>query len=345
MDTRKIRLAINGFGRIGRQIFRIAAERHPERLEIVAINDLCDAATYAHLLRRDSAYGRFSMEVSVSGDTLKAGDLPAVACLHQSDPELLPWGDLGVDLVVEATGTLCSREAMASHLRAGAGRVLAAKPMSDADWTMVMGVSHTGYDPALHFVVSASSCTGNCLAPALKVINEAFGVDKAVTTNVHPYTMDQPLLDAAKPDLRRGRAAGLNIIPVTSGAPKAVTTVLPELEGRIQGFAMRVPTQTVSIMDLSVVLKTATDTPVLRETLKNAATGALQGILGYSNQPLVSSDYTASTFSGVVDEEFTFVNSGNLAKICLWHDNEWGYACRVVDCLAYMAAKRRDGDH
>jgi len=338
MNTKNIRIAINGFGRIGRQIFRVAAQKPHPGFSIVAVNDLGDPENLAHLLRRDSAYGRFPGEVTVDGDKLRASGCPEVTCLSVKDPGGLPWRELGVDIVVEATGTMCSKDAMTAHLGAGAGKVLAAKFLPDADWTLVMGVSHEGFDPAKHHVVSASSCTGNCLVPALKIICDNFGVAKAVSTNVHPYTREQPLLDAAKCDLRRGRAAGLNIIPVTSGAPRAVETVLPELTGRIEGFAMRVPTQTVSIMDLTVVLQRPTDTQTLRDTLRHATQTSLRGILGYSDKPLVSSDYAGSTYSCVVDEEFTFVNSDDLAKICLWHDNEWGYACRVVDCIAHMAA-------
>jgi len=336
-----IRIAINGFGRIGRQVLKAALQRHPEHLEVVAVNDLFDAATNAHLLSYDTSYGRFDAPVSVEsgpgGDIIRVGHW-SVRSFAERDPSNLPWVDLGVDVVVESTGIFRTGPQAAAHIRAGARKVVITAPAKDEDVTVVLGVNQADYDPKRHHIISNASCTTNCLAPVAKAVHDAFGITAGTMTTVHAYTNDQRILDLPHKDLRRARAAACNIIPTTTGAAKAVGKVIPDLAGRIDGFALRVPVPTVSVMDFTCVLKRPTDTRELREMLKSKAENELRGILGWNERPLVSSDFIAESCSGVVERDFTSVSGGNLAKIMAWYDNEWGYSCRVAD-LCRLAAE------
>lgn len=331
------RIGINGFGRIGRQVMKILKEKYADEFDVVAFNDLGNLETMAHLFKYDSNYGKFDGTLEVREDGLVInGDF--VKALSEPDPAKLPWKELGVDIVIEGTGVFRTREKAAKHLAAGAKKVIITAPSSDPDFTVVLGVNEDKYDPAKHDVISNASCTTNCLAPAAKVVHDSFGIIKGVMTTIHSYTNDQNILDLPHKDLRRARAAALNIIPTTTGAAKAVARVIPELEGKFDGFAMRVPTPTVSVVDLVVELKTETTTEELRAAFKKAADGPMKGILGYSSEPLVSMDYKQDERSSIIDEQFTFVMNGNMAKIVTWYDNEWGYSNRTAD-LAVLIAK------
>ncbi len=328
----QLRIGINGFGRIGRQVLKAVRERHPEALKVVAINDLFDPNTNAHLLRRDTNYGLSPFAVSVDGTTIRYDDWD-VASFAQRDPKEIPWGDLGVDVVVESTGIFRTGPKAMAHIEAGARKVVITAPAKDEDITLVLGVNEDKYDPAKHRIISNASCTTNCLAPVVKVVNDRFGVEKGLMCTVHSYTNDQRILDLPHKDLRRARAAGQNIIPTSTGAAKAVTLVIPELKGKIDGYSLRVPTPTVSIVDFACDLKQATTTEELRKALKDAADGPLKGILGYSTEPLVSMDFKGDPRSSIVEDEYTTVMDGTLAKVVSWYDNEWGYSCRVADLL------------
>ncbi|WP_428566997.1 MAG: type I glyceraldehyde-3-phosphate dehydrogenase [Solidesulfovibrio sp. DCME] len=335
----KIRVGINGFGRIGRQVLRSIWERHRDVMEVVAINDLFDIATNAHLLAHDTCYGRFAARVAVEGDTMRIGDDFTIASLAERDPRLLPWGELGVDVVVESTGIFRTGPKAMQHVEAGAKRVVISAPAKDEDITIVMGVNHERYDPAKHVIVSNASCTTNCLAPIVHVLHKAYGVAKGVMTTVHAYTNDQRILDLPHKDLRRARAAACNMIPTSTGAAKAVALVIPELAGRFAGYSVRVPTPTVSLVDFVAVLERDATAEGLKDALVAAAEGELKGILAVSPEPLVSSDYVGDAHSSIVDAEFTTVQCGNLAKVYAWYDNEWGYSCRVGDLIAYMGQR------
>ena len=335
----KVRIGINGFGRIGRQIFRIVWESHSEALEVVAVNDITDTQMLADLLKYDSNYGRFPAEVKVREGSFSV-DGTEVKTFAERDPGKLPWKDLGVDVVVEATGVFRDgRKAAVHREEGGAKKVIIsapAKPADSVDLTVVLGVNEKDYDPERHHVISNASCTTNCLAPVAKVLHETFGIRRGLMTTIHAYTNDQRILDLPHKDPRRARAAALNIIPTTTGAAKAVALVIPELEGRFDGFALRVPTPTVSIVDFVGELDQDATKEQVNDALRAAAEGELKGILGYSEEPLVSMDLKGDERSSIVDGPLTNVSGGSLVKVVAWYDNEWGYSCRVVDLAKHL---------
>ncbi len=332
-----VKVGINGFGRIGRLVLRSALERGESDIDFVAVNDLTDAATLAYLLKYDSNFGILSKEVKAEGDSLVI-DGKSVKVLSERDPSKLPWADLGVEVVVESTGFFRNAEAAGGHLRAGAKKVIISAPAKGDIATFVLGVNEEKYDPGKDNIVSNASCTTNCIAPVVKVIKDVFGVKKGLMTTIHSYTNDQRILDYPHADLRRARAAALSMIPTTTGAAKAVGLVIPELKGKLDGLAIRVPTPTVSIVD--VVLQTEKETTVqeVNKILDQAAEGKLKGILGVSKEPLVSIDFKKNSLSSIVDAQQTFC-FGDMVKILSWYDNEWGYSCRVVDLIKYMVKK------
>ena len=331
-----VKLGINGFGRIGRIVFR-AALKNPE-VEVVAVNDLTDAKMLAHLLQYDSVHGTLEQKVTVDGDYLVV-DGHRVKVLAERDPAQLGWGELGVDIVVESTGRFTKRADAAKHLEAGAKKVIISAPASDEDITIVMGVNEDKYDAANHDVISNASCTTNCLAPFAKVLNDKFGIKRGMMTTVHSYTNDQQILDLPHKDFRRARAAAESMIPTTTGAAKAVALVLPELKGKLNGMAMRVPTPNVSVVDLVAELEKEVTAEEVNAALKAAAEGELKGILEFSELPLVSRDYNGTTQSSTIDGLSTMVMDGNMVKVLSWYDNETGYSNRVVDLAAYIAKK------
>jgi len=326
----KLRVGINGFGRIGRQVLKAMREFWPDKMEVVAVNDLYDITTNAHLLEFDSNYGKSEFEVGTEKDAILYGGW-RVQNFAMRDPKALPWREMGVDLVIESTGIFRTGPAASAHLEAGAKKVVITSPAKEEDITLVLGVNEGLYDPAKHHIISNASCTTNCLAPAAKIIHEAFGIVEGSMCTVHSYTNDQRILDLPHKDLRRARAAGQNIIPTSTGAAKAVALVLPELKGKLSGYSLRVPTPTVSVVDFACILDKPTDTETLRATLKQAAEGPLQGILGYSERPLVSMDFKGDPRSSIVEAEYTGMQGSRLAKLVAWYDNEWGYSCRVAD--------------
>lgn len=332
----QMKVGINGFGRIGRNAFKIAMGQEDKNFEIVAINDLTDAATLAHLLKYDSCFGKFEEKVEAEDEKLwvKGKEIKIYA---EKDPANIPWGQLGVDIVIEATGAFRDKEENLKHIHAGAKKVVITAPAKNEDITIVMGVNQKEYDPAKHHIISNASCTTNCLAPFAKVIDEEFGIQKGLMTTVHSYTNDQRILDLPHEDLRRARAAAQSIIPTTTGAAKAVALVLPQLKGKLNGFAMRVPTPTVSIVDLVCQLEKPTTAEKINEVLRRASMGELKGILGYSDEPLVSIDYRQDARSSIIDGLSTMVIKDDLVKIVSWYDNEWGYSARVVDLVNYIA--------
>ncbi len=332
------RIAINGFGRIGRQVFKAIQEKYADTLEVVAINDLFSAEMNAHLLKYDTNYGRYPGTVEVRNGNLVV-DGKEIKVFAQRDPSQLPWGDLGIDIVIESTGVFREREKAAMHLQAGAKKVIITAPAKGPDITIVLGVNHEQYDPAKHDIVSNASCTTNCLAPAAKVVNDNFGIIRGVMTTVHAYTNDQRILDLPHKDLRRARAAAMNIIPTTTGAAKAVALVIPELEGKFDGMAMRVPVSTVSVVDFVALIEKETTTEELLDAFRAAAAGPMKGILGVSEEPLVSSDFKGDERSSIIDALSTKVYGGNMVKVVSWYDNEWGYSTRVADLAKYMADK------
>jgi glyceraldehyde 3-phosphate dehydrogenase len=329
-----IKVGINGFGRIGRQSFKAMLDFYADEIEVVAVNDLFDAAMNAHLLKYDSNYGKFPGTVEVVGNNLKVNGKELIV-LSQRDPSLLPWGDLGVQLVVESTGVFREAEKAAAHLKAGAKKVIISAPAKGEDLTIVLGVNEDKYDAAKHHILSNASCTTNCIAPAAKVLHDNFGVVRGLMTTIHAYTNDQRILDLPHKDLRRTRAAALNMIPTTTGAAKAVGVVMPELQGKFDGMAMRVPTPTVSIVDFVAELEKAVSAEEVNAAYKKAAEGKLKGILGISMEPLVSLDYKGDTRSSIIDGLST-MTSGKLAKVLSWYDNEWGYSCRIADLVKYV---------
>ncbi len=331
-----VKLGINGFGRIGRIVFR-AALNNPE-VEVVAVNDLTDAKMLAHLLKYDSVHGTLDQDVTVDGDYLVVAG-QRVKVLAERDPAQLGWGDLGVDIVVESTGRFTKRADAAKHLEAGAKKVIISAPASDEDITIVMGVNEDKYDAANHDVISNESCTTNCLAPFDKVLNDNFGIKRGMMTTIHSYTNDQQILDLPHKDYRRARAAAESMIPTTTGAAKAVALVLPELKGKLNGMAMRVPTPNVSVVDLVAELEKEATAEEINAALKAAAEGELKGVLEYSELPFVSRDYNGTTQSSTIDALSTMVMEGNMVKVLSWYDNETGYSNRVVDLAAYIAKK------
>ncbi|MCX5969973.1 MAG: type I glyceraldehyde-3-phosphate dehydrogenase [Coprothermobacterota bacterium] len=332
-----LKVAINGFGRVGRQVFKVFLEKYPQEVEVVAINDITDPPTLAHLLKYDSNYGRFPMLVEPTDDGFMV-NAKHFKIFAEKDPALLPWKDLGVDLVVESSGVFTDALKARKHLEAGAKRVIISAPAKNEDITVVLGVNEEQYDPARHFIVSNASCTTNSLAPVVKVLLENFGIVSALMTTIHSYTNDQRILDLPHKDLRRARAAALNIIPTTTGAAKAISLVLPSLKGKMNGFSVRVPTPTVSLTDLVAQLEKAPTKEEVNAALKAAADGPLAGIMGYNEEPLVSMDYKGSPLSSIVDGLSTMV-VGNLVKVVAWYDNEWGYSVRVADLAHYMFSK------
>jgi glyceraldehyde 3-phosphate dehydrogenase len=331
-----IRIGINGFGRIGRLVLRKIME-NPE-FEAVAVNDLTDAATNAHLFKYDSVHGIFPGSVqAVDGGLVINGKV--IKVYAEKDPANLPWGELGVQIVIEGTGKFTEREKAASHLKAGAKKVIITAPAKNEDITMVIGVNEQRYDPAKDHVISNASCTTNCLAPVVKVLHESFGVKRGLMTTIHSYTNDQRLLDLAHKDLRRARAAGLNMIPTTTGAAKAVTLVLPELKGKLTGISIRVPTANVSLVDFVAEVEKPASMEAVNNACKAAAEGSLKGILAYTEEPLVSRDFNGDEHSAIVDGPCTMVMGETMVKVFAWYDNEWAYSCRVVDCAAYVASK------
>ncbi|MBD3378298.1 type I glyceraldehyde-3-phosphate dehydrogenase [candidate division KSB1 bacterium] len=329
-----IKVAINGFGRIGRLVFRAAMERND--IEIVQVNDITDAATLAHLLKYDSVHGVYGKSVKAEGDTMVV-DGKAIKVSAEKDPAALPWGELGVDIVVESTGVFRKRDQVAKHLEAGAKKAILTVPAKDEiDATIVLGVNDDDLKPE-HKIVSNASCTTNCLAPVAKVLNDEFGIKRGLMTTIHAYTNDQQILDLPHKDLRRARAAGMSIIPTTTGAAKAVGKVIPDLKGKLDGFAMRVPTPDGSVVDLSVELDKETTVEEINAAMKKAAEGAMKGILEYTEDPLVSIDIVGNPASSIFDALSTMVMEGNFVKVVSWYDNEWGYSCRVVDLLVKMA--------
>ena len=330
------KVAINGFGRIGRNALR--AIGNSEDLEIVVVNDLTDAATLAHLLKYDSVQGIFPADVAAEGDDLRVAGRLVRVC-REKDPAALPWKELGIDIVIESTGHFTNRKDAARHLDAGAGRVVISAPGKDADLTVCMGVNHEQYDPARHQIISNASCTTNCLTPVAKVLLEEFGIVKGLMTTVHSYTNDQRILDLPHKDLRRARAAAVSMIPTSTGAARAAALVLPELEGKLDGMAVRVPTPNVSLVDLVVETARPTTVEEVNEALRKAAEGPLRGILGYTTEPLVSIDYNGCPASSTVDALSTAVIGGNMVKVLAWYDNEWGYSNRIVDLVRYLASR------
>jgi len=331
-----VKVGINGFGRIGRLVFR-AAMGNPE-LDIVAVNDLTDSKTLAHLLKYDSLHGIMKEDIGY-GDGYITVNGKKVKVFAQTDPGKLPWKEEGVDIVIESTGRFTDADKARAHIEAGAKKVLISAPAKKEDITIVMGVNEDKYDPAKHNIISNASCTTNCLAPFTKVLLDKFGIESGLMTTVHSYTNDQKILDLPHKDLRRARAAACSIIPTTTGAAKAVALVLPELKGKLNGFAMRVPTPDVSITDLTVLLSKDATAEEINAAMKEAAEGKLKGILGYSDEPLVSRDYQGDPRSSIVDGLSTMVIDKRLAKVVSWYDNEWGYSNRIVDLAAYIAKK------
>jgi glyceraldehyde 3-phosphate dehydrogenase len=347
-----VRVGINGFGRIGRQVFKAIRDYYPETLEVVAFNDIGDLRTMAHLLKYDSNYGRFNGCVEVGDDALIVDGKP-IKALKETDPGKLPWADLGVEIVIESTGLFTSKkdgvnkkgkvvQGAENHItKGGAKKVIISAPADGEDITIVMGVNDHMYDPAIHHVVSNASCTTNCLAPAAKVVHDKFHIVRGLMTTVHAYTNDQRILDLPHSDLRRARAAAMNIIPTTTGAAKAVALVIPDLKGKFDGYALRVPTSTVSIVDFTAQVEIPTTTEELRQAFRDAAAGPLKGILAAVDEPLVSIDFKGDPHSSSVDLQFTQVlgGSGDFVKVVAWYDNEWGYAVRTADLANLIASK------
>src|SRR6476469_4458908 len=333
-----IRIGINGFGRIGRNVLR--ASLHDKDLEFVAINDLTDAKTLAHLLKYDSVHGTLGVPVEAKEGHILIDGKP-MKILAKKDPKELPWKDLGVDLVIESTGRFTDREGASKHLSAGAKRVIISAPANDPDVTIVLGVNESMYDPKSHQIISNASCTTNCLAPVAKVLHESFGIKHGIMTTIHSYTNDQQLLDLPHKDLRRARAAGMSMIPTSTGAAKALHLVIPELKGKLDGLAIRVPTPNVSLVDLTVETEKDCDIAGVNAAFKKAADGALKGILQYSEDPIVSIDQKGDDHSATLDAPLTTVIDKRMVKVMAWYDNEWGYSCRVRDLIKVLAAKSK----
>jgi glyceraldehyde 3-phosphate dehydrogenase len=333
-----IRVAINGFGRIGRNVLRSAKKAGVTDIDFVAVNDLTDAGTLAHLLRYDSVHGAYPGTVEVTDGGLKV-DGDEIRVFAERDPGALPWKELGVDIVIESTGRFTQRDAAAKHLEAGARKVIISAPAKQEDITVVLGVNEGMYDSSAHDVVSNASCTTNCLAPVVKVLMDAFGFRRGFMTTIHAYTNDQNILDLPHKDLRRARAAAMSMIPTTTGAAKATSLVIPEVTGKLDGMAIRVPTPDVSLVDLVAEVDRDVTADEVNAALKAAADGPMKGVLGYSDEPLVSIDHTGNPHSSVVDAMSTAVMEGRMVKVLSWYDNEWGYSTRVVDLVRYMGER------
>lgn len=331
-----IKVGINGFGRIGRTFLRIAQEKLDKQVEVVAINARATNDVLAHLFQYDSCFGTFKGSVEFDEENLIING-KKIKILRENNPSDIPWKEVGVDVVVESTGKFKEKEELMGHVKAGAKKVILTAPAKGEDITMVMGVNESEYDSKEHTIISNASCTTNCIAPVVKVINEKFGIEKGLITTIHSYTNDQQILDKSHKDLRRARAAGESIIPTSTGAAKAVAKVLPELNGKLNGYALRVPTPTVSITDIVCELKQEVTVEEINEVLKEAAENELMGILGYEEKPLVSIDYKGDSRSSIVDALSTMVIGGNMVKLAAWYDNEWGYSERVVDMVNYIA--------
>ena len=334
----KIRIGINGFGRIGRQVFRALHKSYRDRVEVVAINDLFDAETNFHLLEYDSVYGRAYLDAKIDGTEVTVGDWN-VHCFAERDPKQLAWGQYGVDIVVESTGIFRKASQCSVHIENGAKKVIITAPAKEEDITIVMGVNHQDYDPAKHHIVSNASCTTNCLAPVALVLQNEFGIQIGNMTTIHSYTNDQRILDMAHKDPRRARAAACNIIPTSTGAAQAVAKVIPALKGKFSGYSLRVPTPTVSVVDFSGILEKETDTETLLGKLKDASETYLKGILEYNDKALVSMDFKGNPASSILEASYTTVQDGKMVKVVAWYDNEWGYSCRVCDLACLMAEK------
>jgi glyceraldehyde 3-phosphate dehydrogenase len=332
-----VRVGINGFGRIGRQSLKAILERAPE-VEVVAINDLVDTSLNALLFKHDSTYGAYPGNVDHTDDSLII-DGREIRVLKEKDPATLPWGDMGVDLVLESTGIFTDAEKARAHITAGAKKVIISAPAKGEDITIVLGVNDDQYDPERHHIISNASCTTNCLAPAAKVVHDTVGIQRGLMNTIHSYTNDQRILDVAHKDPRRARAAGQNIIPTTTGAAKALALVIPDLKGKFDGFSLRVPTPTVSVVDFTADVARETTVEELNEAFRTAAAGPMQGILGVSDEPLVSSDFRGDSRSSIIDAASTMVLGGTMVKVIAWYDNEWGYSCRCADLINMVAAK------
>ena len=333
-----IRVGINGFGRIGRQVLKALKEQYKGDVDVIAFNDLGDLETMAHLFRYDSNYGRYHGTVEVKADALVV-DGDEIKALAEKDPAALPWGDLGVDIVIESTGRFTDRDSAGKHLQGGAKKVIISAPAKNEDITICLGVNEDKYDPTKHNIISNASCTTNCLAPAAKVINDQYKIVRGLMTTVHSYTNDQQILDLPHKDLRRARAAALNIIPTTTGAAKAVALVIPELKGKFDGLALRVPTPTVSLVDFVAEVEKSTTKEDMIAAFEAAAKGPMKGILGVEHAPLVSMDYKGDSRSSIIDVESCQVMGGTMVKVLTWYDNEWGYSCRVADITKLIGAK------
>ena len=332
------RIGINGFGRVGRLTLRAINQNHQDELEVIAINDLTDTRTNAHLLKWDSSYGAYPGEISAGDDSITVNN-KVIKVLSERDPSKIAWGDYGVDIVIESTGQFTDATLAAAHLQGGAKKVLISAPARNEDITIVLGVNENQYLPDKHNVISNASCTTNCIAPVVKVLHQSFGVSKGLMTTIHAYTNDQRILDIVHKDLRRARTAGLNIIPTTTGAARAVTQVIPELKDRIHGLAFRVPVATVSVVDFVAELEKNVTVKEVNQALQAAAEGALSGILEYCQEELVSIDFKGNPASSIVDAPSTLVIADNMVKVLAWYDNEWGYSCRLADLAVYIADK------
>jgi glyceraldehyde 3-phosphate dehydrogenase len=332
------KIGINGFGRVGRLTLRAVNQYHKGKLEVAAVNDLTDTKTNAHLLKWDSTYGPYSGEVQATDDSIVV-DGKQVKVLAERDPGNIRWRDYGIDIVIESTGLFTDATKAAAHLKGGAKKVLISAPARNEDITIVLGVNEDSYQPDKHQVISNASCTTNCIAPVVKVLHQSFGVSKGLMTTIHAYTNDQRLLDMFHRDLRRARAAALNIVPTTTGAARAVTQVIPELKGRLHGLAFRIPVATVSVVDLVADLEKEVTVEQVNQAFEQAAAGSLSGILEYCQEELVSMDFKGNPASSILDAPSTMVIAGNMVKVLAWYDNEWGYSCRLADLAAYIAAK------
>ena len=332
------KVGINGFGRVGRQVLKAILQNHPKGLDVAVINDLTDTKTNAHLLRWDSNYGRYPGKVEATADAIVVDGKP-VKVVSQRDPAKIPWRDYGVEVVIESTGLFTDAEKAAAHFQGGAKKVLISAPAKGEDITIVLGVNEDKYDPKKHRIISNASCTTNCIAPVVKVLHQAFGVKRGFMATIHAYTNDQRILDQVHSDLRRARAAAINIVPTTTGAARAVTQVIPELKGKLDGVAYRVPVPTVSMCDFVADLEKDVTVEQVTQAFRAAAQGPLKGILEYCDEPLVSMDFKGNPASSIFDALSTMVLGGSMVKVLAWYDNEWGYSCRLADLTAYVAGK------
>jgi len=332
------KIGINGFGRIGRLAFKAVNQRYRKELEVVAVNDLTEASTNAHLLKYDSSYGIYPGKIEAKGASIIADDRE-IRVLAERDPAKIPWGDFGVDIVIESTGLFTQGSKAAAHLQGGVKKVVISAPAREEDITIVLGVNEHKYDPTKHNIISNASCTTNCIAPVVKVLHQNFGIVRGLMTTVHSYTNDQKILDVFHEDLRRARAAAMNIIPTTTGAARVVGVVIPELKGKLDGIAMRVPTPSVSVVDFVANLSRAIDSNEVNEAFRRAAEGELKGIMAYSDEPLVSMDFKGNSASSIFDALTTMVIDETMVKVLAWYDNEWGYSCRIADLVNYITDK------